>query len=447
MDEKKREDLELSGATSLYECCGFLDLCTDADLMSLSFAGTSPFLDWLSWRPTNVCEIRKWFMTWVRPEMGVRQVGEGPQSRAQTYCTSGVVEDPCGDAEGVQAGGCGFLLRNFGRLRREGPVRDITKNALQLCELQPRYRLDGSPITDMREMDMRLIMEVLTQDLQREVITGHTLHDGDGNFDGLQQLIKTDYHDPSGRRCKTMDSIIVEWNHNDLDGGDGITWNGVPVANTYDFVEVLQAIIRNIKQKIAWAPSLAGRALRVGDVILMMPTFLTTCLLNMYTCWSLCVESVTGNYESRAFRNQLNGGMFGFGKIFIDGFEIPLMAYDWGTIQGPTTGDVYVLTGSIGGQRVLEGQFNDMRSVPGSVSQKLFEVTDGGKILTWEEYTRTCYKRTVEMQPRLLSWAPWAQARIENVVCRQPGPVLGPDPCESSYFPESSFYLEECKSA
>jgi hypothetical protein len=442
----KVDRLTLDNAVTPYECCGFLDLCTDADLMSLSFAGVSPFLDWLSWRPTNVCEIRKWFMTWIRPEMGRRMVGDGPQARMQEFCTSGVVEDPCGDAEGVEAGGCAFELRNFGRLRRQGPVRDITMNGVKFCEIQPRYRLDGSPITDSREMDMRLITEVLMQDLQRNVVLGHTLHDGDGNFDGLQQLIKTNYHDPSGRRCQTMDSIIIDWNHNDLDGGAGITWNGAAVAATYDFVDVLRAVIRNIKQRIAWSPSLAGRALRVGDIVLMMPTFLTSCLLDMYTCWSVCVNDLWVNKEAVNFRNQLNGGLFGMGRIYIDGFEIPLAGYDWGTIQGPTTGDIYVLTGSIGGFKLLEGQFLDMRSVPATVSQRIFEVTDGGKILTWEEFDQTCYRRIVEMRPRLLNWAPWAQARFENVVCNQPGPVLGPDPCETSFYPESSFVPEQCSS-
>jgi len=267
---ENKDRLTLGTTATPYECCGFLDLCTDADLMSLSFAGVSPFLDWLTWRPTNVCEIRKWFLTWVRPE------------RVLGACTDGVVADPCGDAEGVDWGGCGFELRNFGRLRRQGPVRDITMNGVKYCEIQPRYRLDGSPINDTRELDMRMVMEALMQDVQKQIVLGHTTSDGDGNFDGLQQSIKTNYHDPSGRRCTSMDSVIIDWNHNTLAGGAGITWNGVAQGANWDFVDVLRAVIRNVKQRIAWSPQMAGRALRVGDIVLMMPTFLTSCLLAVH---------------------------------------------------------------------------------------------------------------------------------------------------------------------
>ena len=440
------DQLTLGHVLTPYECCGFLDMCADQDLMSLSFAKTEPFLDWLSWQASLECIIRKYFLTWIRPEQGVRMVNRGEQMVAEQYCTGGVVQDPCGASEGVEFGGCTFELRNFGRLRRHGPVRDVTMNAVKSCAAQPRYRLDGTVISDSRELDIRTVMEVLVQDLKREVVLGNTITDGDGEFDGLQQLIKTNYMSPAGQRCASMDSIIIEWNHNDMDGGNGITWNGNAIANTWDLVDVLQAIIRNIKTRISWAPALAGRALRVGDIVLMMPTFLTSCLLDMYTCWSVCANSVIETYESRQYRNQLNGGMFGNGRIYIDGFEIPLVGYDWGTIQGPTTGDIYVLTGSVGGQRLLEGQFLDMRSVPSTFGTNgTYQVTDGGKILSWTDYDQTCYRTTVEMRPRILAWAPWAQARIENVVCRQPGPVLGPDPCDSSYFPETSFVAGSCQ--
>ena len=431
----KNRTMTVTDQPSFYECCGFLDLCTDRDLMSLSFAGAYPFLDWLNWSPTTVCEIKKWFLTWVRPD----------QTRGE--CSDGVISDPCGDAEGVEWGGCGFELRNFGRLRLKTPVRDITKGDLKLCVNQPLYRLDGSPITDMMEYDMSLILREIIMHLQRQLVTGHTTTPGDGYFDGLQQLIKTNYTDPSGRRCASMDSIVIEWNHNTLAGGAGITWNGAPVAATYDFVQVLTAVLRNIKQRISWSPALGGRQPQVGDIVLMMPTFLTSCLLDMYTCWSQCVNQTWTNREAQAFRNSLNGGLFGAGRIFIEGFEIPLAPFDFGTIQGPTTGDIYVLTGRVGGTRLIEGQYLDMRGVPARLPQASYDVTDGGRLLTWTEWEKTCYKRYVEMQPRLLLWAPWAQARFENIVCNQPGPVLSPDPCATSYFPETSFHTEECLSA
>lgn len=425
------ERLTLGTDPAIYECCGLFDLCTDTDLMSLSFEGQNPFLDWLTWRLTLDCIIHKEFIHWVRPE----------QSRG--VCTEGYLSDPCEDPNGVESGTCGFELRDFARLRRQGPVRDVTMNAVKFCEQQPRYRLDGSEITDQREYDMRLITEVILQDLKRMIISGNKATAG--QFDGLGQLVKTNYIDPAGKSCTTMDSIVVDWNGNTLAGGAGITWNGVAQPATANLVDFLRAILRNIKQKISWAPAMAGSALRVGDIVLVMPAFMTSCLLDMFACWSMCVNSAYINQEATNFRNQLNGGMFGAGRIYLDGFEIPLAAYDWDLITGPTTADIYMLTGSVGPLRVLEGQVLDLRPVPRDFSSGQYAYTDGGRLLTWTEHDHTCYKQIAEMRPRLLSWAPWAQARIENVVCNPIGPVLGPDPCDSSYFPETSFSVSPCK--
>ncbi len=242
-----------------------------------------------------------------------------------------------------------------------------------------------------------------------------------------------------------MDSIIVDWNGNTLAGGAGITWNGAAIAATWDFIDVLLAVFRRIRQRISWAPALAAQGLRVGDIVLMMPTFMTRCLLDSFTCWSVCANAVIDTYEARQFRQQLNGGMFGDGRIYLDGFEIPLLAYDWGTINGPTTADIYLLTGRVGNIRTLNGQFNDMRSVPGSYPGGVeYAYTDGGRILTWTNRDHTCVQQIVEMQPRILAWAPWAQARFQDVVCAQPGGPLSPDPLETSFFPETSFSVAAC---
>jgi len=70
--------------------------------------------------------------------------------------------------------------------------------------------------------------------------------------------------------------------------------------------------------------------------------------------------------------------------------------------------------------------------------------TDGGRLLTWPVTDHTCVKQVVEMRPRILSWAPWAQARFEDVVCTGPAGPMSPDPEETSFFIESSFVAAEC---
>lgn len=432
--EPGQSRLTVSSAATVYGCCGLFDLCGDADLMSLSFAKTEPFLDWIGWEPTKVCEIKKNFITWARPEY----YNGSP--------TADYVADPCTDGEGVEWGECDFTLDHFGRLRRQTPTRDVTKQNLRLCENQPRYRLDGTLINNDDEYDMRIVTEVIMQGLKRRVIVGN--HATPGDFDGLNVLVNNGYTNSHGRRCSAMDSIVVDMNGNGMNGGAGMTWNGSAIASTYDFIDILLAVYRRIRQRIQMAGGLNGR-INVGDMVLVAPTTLIQCILNAFTCWSVCDNSdkldqvALQSLEGRKYRDSLNGGMFGAGRIFLDGFEIPLIAYDWGLIKSPTIFDAFLLTNQVGGVRLLQGQYNDMRDLP-NVLTGYYQATDGGRLLTYVDLDNTCYNRTVEMQPRLLAWAPWAQARFVDVQCRQPGGVLSPDPLETSFFPETSFSIAKC---
>jgi len=424
--------MSITGAPTPYECCGLFDICTDADLLSLSLQGVDPFLDWITWRANTECNIRKSFISYVGPEKG-----EG-----RAICTDGHLANPCSDPYGIEAGTCDFLLHDFARFRRSGPTRDITTNRLMYCQTQPRYRLDGTPINDTKELDMLFAAEVVLQDLRKHVIWGAATA---GSMAGFEELLAYPYYDPEGHRCKMMDSNVINWNGNPMSGGNGITWNGTAQPNTADIVDMLLAVYRIVRQRLSWSPTLSGN-LVPGDIVLMMPTFVIQCLLDFYTCWSVCPGSLSedslinvlpllNTLEARGFRNALNGGMFGAGSITLDGFTIPLIAYDWGTIAGPKTGDIYFLTGSVGPTRLIEGQYLNMSSVPGDLPGQAFMSTDGGRILTWTNRQQTCYEQVVEMRPRLLAWAPWASAVINDVQCAGLGPHLSPDPCESSFFP------------
>ena len=429
MLEQQRE-LTQSTIPTIYGVSGLFDLCGDSDLMSLSFEGTSRFLDWIGWERTDVFKIQKYFVTWRRPEYS----GGNP--------TAGYVADPCADPNGVEWGKCDFTLTDFARLRREGPVRDITETTgLRYCEAQPRLRLDGTPINDDREYDMRITTEVLIDDLKRMVMDGNK--STPGQFSGFFNLVKQGYTDSDGRLCSSMDSIIIDINNNDLDGGAGMTWNGAAIDAAFNFIDILLAAFRQIIQKIQWSPPLAAQTITEGDIVLVVPTTLGRCILDAFTCWSVCPgvqyrEANLNTLEARNFRNGLNGGMFGAGQIFLDGYTIPLINYDWGLINGPTRFDALLLTGSVGAMKIIQGQYLDLDGVQEARPDR-FMVTDGGRLLTWSVDDHTCEQRVVEHRPRLLCWAPWAQARFSNIVCRGPGPVLSPDPTQSSFFPETSF--------
>lgn len=429
MEPKEKRAMNVYGQMSIdtstptiYGCEALFDICSDNALMSLSFEGSSPFLDWLGWIKTNTCLVKKNFITYVRAAATAPGGTE----------TAGWLSDPCASPNGVEWDHCDFTLQDFARLRREGPVRDITKLDLKYCELQPRYRLDGTMITDDREYDMRLITEVQLQDLKQMVIDGNA--STAGQFSGLQQLIKTGYTGSDGIACELMDSIVVDWNDNGMDGGSGATWNGGAIASTVDFVELLTAIYRRIRHRIRMAPSLASQSLKVGDIIIVMPEDFIPCLLDAYTCWSVC----DGDYmqlntlEGRQFRDKLLGGMFGAGKITLEGMEIPIMPYDYGTIIHEDVFDLYMLTGQVGNVKILHGEYNDLSGVAAKRGDRF--ATDGGRLLTWREDDHTCEQQFQEMQPRLVCWAPWAQARVQNVKCSMVGGIISSDPW-SEYFP------------
>ena len=192
-------------------------------------------------------------------------------------------------------------------------------------------------ITDIREYDLRLLTEVMLQDLKEMVMTGNAT--STGQFDGFQRLIKTGYTNSNGQRCELMDSIVIDWKSNDFNQGTGATRNGTAIvgASGFDLIDVLHAVFQQIRQRIAWAPALAAQNMGVGDMIIMAPQFILRCLLDAFTCWSVCPgkqynEANLNTYEARNYRRSLDGGMFGNGRIYLDGMEIPLLAYDWGTI-------------------------------------------------------------------------------------------------------------------
>ena len=424
--------LTMGDDATIFGCCGLFDLCTNQDLMSLSMEGANKFLDWLGWILTEVCVERRSFINYVRPE----QLSE--------ECTEGYLSDPCADPKSYEFGTCDFIITDYGRLRRSGHVQDVTYDFMKYCERQPYYRLDGSLITNQTEYEMRFATEVILQDLKRYAITGTAAA---GLFAGLQSLVVNDYTDPNGHRCSSMDSIVIDWGTNDMDGGAGITWNGDAVGAGFNFVDVLMAVYRHIKRNIAWAPSLAARQMQVGEMILLLPDFMAQCLLDSFTCWSVCPgaqyqEVAIQSYEARQFRLSLNGGMFGDGAISIDGFTIPLIRYDWEMMQGNNLGDMYLLTGSIGGVKTLHGEMLDMSKIPSKHDG--FAYTDGGRLLTWEEKDMTCVQQIVEMRPRIVAWAPWTLARFHDVRCTVPGGPKSPDPCEESWFPEESFCVAKC---
>lgn len=428
------ERLTVDPTASPFGCCNFFDKCGDGDLLSLYYAGQLPLLDWLGFNVATVCYRTVEFLTYLRPE---RHVNGTP--------TEGYLSDACADPAGVEWGSCKITVEDFGLLGRHGPTRKILQPK-KYCETSPTYRLDGSAVTDEREWDMKFTGDQIVSDMNTLVVTGNAAVAG--QFDGLEAWVKTGYTS-DGHKCQMLDSIVLDWNGNPMSGGNGITWNGNALANTFNFVDVLLAVYRRFRQRIKWAAALRTSKLAVGDMILVMPSSMIECLLKHYTCWSVCdggqySEVNFNSYEARAFYQTLLGGMFGDGQIMLDGFTVPILGYDWGLINGPTTGDIYLLTSNVGAFRIWEGEFLDAAAAAAKLTGSGYSSSDGGRVIWKVDADNLCQEMKGWIAPRLFCKAPWLQARFQDVKCVTPGGFMSVDPDDTSFYPLTSFNPAEC---
>lgn len=423
--------MTLSNAATPFGCCNFFDRCGDGDLMSLYYGGRLPLLDWMGFNVSDVCYKTVEFITYVRPE------------QYQGAPTIGYISDPCDDPNGVEYGSCKITVEDFGRIGRVGPTRDMMKPT-KYCINDPLWRLDGTRVTDEREWDQKFVMDAILADVNKLLITGNAATGG--QFGGLEYWVKTGYD------CSILDSIVINWNGNPMNGGAGITWNGNPVAAGTNFVAVLLAVYRRIKQRISWAARLNTQVMGPSDQILLMPTDMIDCLLDTYTCWSVCGDDFTNmkilqTPDGKSFRDTLTPGLFGQGQVKLDGKWIPILGYDWELIKGPKTGDIYFLTGRVGAVPIWEGEHLDanvaVRQLGGTNASAYFS-TDGGRVLWNVEADNLCRKMQGWIFPRLFCRAPFLQARFESVQCDKPGGFISPDPDATSFYPLTSFSAAVC---
>ena len=408
-----------------YGCCNLFDTCADG-VFSLYFRGKLGLLDLLNFQVVEECYRSVEFISFVRPEY------------VQGAATEGAICAPASDPNGIDWGKCKLTIEDFGRIGRQGPIRDFMKPKYY-CKSSPRFALDNTPVATEQEWDMLLVGDVVIQDMNRYVITGNDANCGE--FAGLQDWVKTGYD------CYALDSKVINWNGRTMAGGAGITYSqgGVTytLAATLGLVDVLIDLVMDVRQRMSWSPILANGQ---PAMVLVMPNFMIRCLLDQYTCWSLCTDSVTDTYESRAFRQGLNGGLFGFGHIEIDGLDIPLIGHDWGNILGPTNGDMYLLTLAGGQQRLWNGEVLSAETAlrEYKIGSQGYFTSDGGRMLWNVNATNLCESVKGWLHPRIFCRAPWAQARIQNIACTRSFRPISPDPRTSFHPQRTSFPTASC---
>lgn len=429
--------MTVSTSATPFGCCNYFDQCAD-EILSLTYRGKLGLLDWMNWNVTEECYRSVEFLTYRRPE------------QSQGADTPGYLSDPCDEPNGWEFGTRKLTVEDFGRIARKGPTREIMKPKYY-CKTQPRYRLDGTLVDSEQEWDMLHTTDQILDDMRRLVITGNATVGG--QFDGLQRWVATTHGAP-------LNSWVIDWNGNGMAGGAGITVNGTAIGPTFDLIDVLQSVFRRIRQRIMWSPVFSGTPIALGDMVLVLPTFAIDCLLDFYTCWSVCAGGEYSpvnlqTYEARMFRDNLisatnPANLFGYGYITLDGVTIPLLAHDWELINGPTTFDMYFLTGNMGGRPIWEGEFLSASSAlanfgpNSSANVGDYFTLDGGRMLGKYDTDMECYDMKLWHHPRLFCLAPWMQMRFQDVVCRGATDPLSPDPSQTSFYPETSFTAAVC---
>ena len=409
-----------------YGCCDFFSPCND-ELMSLHYSGGLTLLDWMGFNVSEQCVREIEFIDYVRPEYD----GETP--------TAGYLATPCEDPNGIEYGTSKITYEGFGRYGRKSPTRDIMVPKKR-CITDPIWRLDGSPVEDENEWDMKFALDQIIADISVDLITGSALVDG--QFAGLEEWVATTY------ASEMLHSIVIDWNSNPMAGGAGILWNGVATPAGLNMIDFLRAIFRRFKTRKSWAALLKTQPINTGDMILALPNDLIACLLDNFTCWSVCDgsqynEVALQSYEARQFRDALNGGPYGDGQITLDGQLIPLVGYDYGLIKGASLYDFYFLTGSLGSQRIWFGDHIDAAVAAAKYGDSGYWSTDGGRVLATTVLDNECREIKAWMHPRVFCKAPFLQARFQNVTCTLPEGTISPDP-ESGFYPLTTFTQAEC---
>lgn len=397
--------------------------CFNGDVFGLQVQ-THGIMDWLGMRRNTTWKKNVQFITWWR--------GEGAED-GQTGAGS-----PCADPLGWEWGECSYDLCHESWYHRQGDPLG-PHETMDRCETDIRARLDGTVITDDFEWQMNGALQALKQDIAWDIVHGSHLNPYEMN--GLESMIRTGYTDNSGNNCPMVDSWLVNWENDDLDG----TINGW--GNFFDF---LHELVNQIEYRSQRQGDIADT-----DMILFTSRFMADCILDAFACYSVCGVTSTTDISDQALRPQvllyrksLNGGPLYDGRRAVgyislkNGRRLPIMVDDAFDITKPGANycsDVYLLTRRIGNRDVFYGTYLDLTKYQ-NLMRKFNQYTgvrveNAGRFAFKSKEDNWCAMAMVGTSPELYLSAPWAQVRIMDVCCeRKLEPVVG-TPFQPEYTP------------
>lgn len=415
------------GDVSIYGRNSIFSPCSPGDVFGLQVQ-THGLMNWLGWKPNKYYSKRIDFITYM-----------GPAGTAEGSPASSAI-GPCEDPPGWEYGSCGYNLIHKSWYGQSGQALDPHTIVQDRCETTPRYRVNGQIITDDVEWQVNGMMHVLNQSIRRDIIHGN--HSNPNEMNGLENIIKTGHTDDEGHACPMVDSILVSWGSDDLDGA----------VNGYgNFFNYLDEVITEIE----WRASAIG-TIDETDMAIITSRFMATGLLDAYACYTTCGVTSTSDItdqalraEQRNARRSLNGGPLYDGRVAVgyiplkSGRRIPIIVEDSLDIsRGSATtycNDMYVLVRNIGTMEVLSGTYLDLRVWEQKIAKNMDGFTGrtdaAGRFAMKSKEDNFCVQAIIGTSPELFLSAPWAQVRISDVcVSRNRKPLTG-DPYQTEYLP------------
>lgn len=427
----KEADLNSAlGVTTVYGRNSMFDPCFAGDIFGLQVQ-TIGLMNWLGWRPNKYYRRRVEFIPWVGPA--------GLAGAVTAALPSTGAGAPCDNPAGVEWSNCGYDLTHTSWYHRHGDALDPHTVVQDRCETSPRYRLNGQMINDDAEWQMNLVMSVLKQDITHDLI--HGTHTNAYEMNGLEAIVKTGWTDDNDTPCDLVDSQLIDWDHDDLNGDN----NGL--GNFFDYLDELVT-------EIEYRSSGIG-TISETDMILLTSRFMATCILDSYACYTTCGVTTLNDStdqalraQQRQLRLQLNGGPLYDGAAAVgyiqlkSGRRLPIMVDDALGITKPNANfctDVYLLTRRIGSIDVLYGEFLDLREYQNRVQKQMpnfsVKATPDGRFAVKGKEDNWCVEFMMGTSPELYISAPWAQARISDVCCSRKRQPLSGDVFNPTYLP------------
>jgi len=415
-------DTALANPT-IYGRHSIFDPCFDGDIFGLQVA-THGLMNWLGWRRNKFYKRTVQFIPWWRPE-GAEDGITGAGS-------------PCEDPLGWEWGECSYEMCHTSWYHRQGEPLG-PHNTQTRCETDRKYRLNGVPINNDFEWQLSGILNTLKQDVTRDSIHGSHLNAYEMN--GLESVIRTGFKDNNGNNCPHVDSWLIDWQSDDLNGVNN-SW-----GNFFDF---LHELVNQIEYRASAIGDISEQ-----DMVLFTSRFMADCILDAFACYSVCGVTVLNDSteqslraQSLAYRQTLNGGPLYDGRRAVgyiklkNGRRLALMVDDAFDITKPNANyctDVYILVRQIGSRSVFYGEYLDL-SEYANLMRKFNEATgirveNGGRFAFKSKEDNWCGVAMVGTSPELYLSAPWAQVRIMDVCCsRVLQPITG-DPFQPQYLP------------